>query len=177
MPGPFDDLLEANRRNQADFAFGELTGRPRRGLAVLTCVDTRIDPLSVLGLEPGDAKILRNAGARVTDDVVRSLALVVAALGVERVAVIAHTDCAAAKATDDELRAMVAEVSGADTSRWAPLATGDQRATLRADLARLEQEPMLPGDLVVGAFLYDVTTGALEALDWDQDTCLSSPSQ
>ncbi len=109
--GAFDDLVEANRRNQAGFALRGLTGRPARGLAVLTCVDTRIDPLAVLGLTPGDAKILRNAGARVTDDVVRSLALVVAALGVERVALIAHTDCAVAKATDDELRALVAEAS------------------------------------------------------------------
>src|SRR6188508_2567749 len=97
-------------------------------------MDSRIDPLAVLGLEPGDAKILRNAGARVTDDVVRSLALVVAALGVSRVAVIAHTDCAVAKATDAELRSLVADVAGADTSGWEPLATSDQEATLRADL-------------------------------------------
>ena len=165
MTGPFDDLLDANRHNQADFALGDLTGTPRRGLAVLTCVDTRIDPLAVLGLEPGDAKILRNAGARVTDDVVRSLALVVAALGVTRVAVIAHTDCAVAKADDDELRALVAEVAGADTSGWEPLATSDQEATLRADVARLAQEPLLPSDLVIGAFVYDVATGSLKPLD------------
>ena len=165
MAGPFDDLLRANQANQAEFALGALTGTPRRGLAVLTCVDTRIDPLAVLGLEPGDAKILRNAGARVTDDMVRSLALVVATLGVERVAVIAHTDCAVAKASDDELRSLVSEVAGADTAGWDPLAADDQEATLRADLARLRQEPLLPRDLVVGAFVYDVATGALSPLD------------
>jgi carbonic anhydrase len=162
--GAFDDLVEANRRNQAEFALGGLTGRPARGLAVLTCVDTRIDPLAVLGLTPGDAKILRNAGARVTDDVVRSLALVVAALGVERVAVIAHTDCAVAKSSDDELRDLVARRSGTDTSGWQPLATGDQIATVLADLDRLRTHPLLPDDLVLGGFLYDVETGALSPL-------------
>ena len=165
MAGPFDDLLDANRRNQADFAFGDLTGRPRRSLAVVACMDTRIDPLAVLGLEPGDAKILRNAGARVTDDVVRSLAIVVAALGVERVAVIAHTDCAAAKATDDELRDLVAGTSGGETAAWEPLAVADQVATLRSDLARLQADPLLPDDLVVGGFVYDVTNGALTPVD------------
>jgi carbonic anhydrase len=164
MAGPFDDLLDANRRNQVRFALGGLTGRPARGLAVLTCVDTRIDPLAVLGLTPGDAKILRNAGARVTEDVVRSLALVVAALGVERVAVIAHTDCAVAKASDDELRALVAEVSGADVAGWEPLAAVDQTAALRSDLERLRADPLLPADLVLGGFLYDVDTGALTPL-------------
>ena len=164
MSGPFDDLLEANRRNQTEFTFGDLTGRPRRGLAVVTCMDTRIDPLAVLGLEPGDAKILRNAGARVTDDVVRSLAIVVAALGVDRVALIAHTDCAAAKSTDDELRALVAGVAEADVTGWEPLAVDDQRATLRRDVDRLHTDPLLPDDLTVGAFVYDVTTGALTLL-------------
>ena len=165
MSGSFDDLLEANRDNQVDFAWADLTGTPRRGLAVLTCVDTRIDPLAVLGLAPGDAKILRNAGARVTDDVVRSLALVVAALGVDRVAVIAHTDCAVAKATDDELRALVAEKAGADTGGWEPLAVEDQVATLRDDVAELRRHPLLPADLTIGAFVYDVATGALTALE------------
>lgn len=161
MAGPFDDLLDANRRNRADFDLGHLTGTPHRKLAVVACVDTRIDPLRVLGLEPGDAKILRNAGARVTDDVIRSLALVVAALGVERVALIAHTDCAVAKADDDALRSLVAEASGADTEGFEPLAVADQEATLRADAARITASPLLPDDLTVGTFVYDVATGAL----------------
>ena len=166
MTGPFDDLLEANQRNQGSFALGGLTGRPRLHLAVLACMDTRIDPLAVLGLEPGDAKILRNAGARVTDDVVRSLAVVVANLGVNRVAVIAHTDCAMERLTADELRARVRAASGTDAADdWDPLATPDQAEALRADLARLSSDPLLPDDLVVGAFIYDVATGALNPLD------------
>ena len=165
MPGPFDDLLDANQRNQADFAFAELTGRPRRGLAVVACMDTRIDPLAVLGLQPGDAKILRNAGARVTDDVVRSLAIVVANLGVDRVAVIAHTDCAMNKLSTEELRTSVAAMSGHPTDDWDPLAVDDQVATLRADVERLHDDPLLPAGLTIGAFVYDVATGALTALD------------
>jgi carbonic anhydrase len=165
VTGPFDDLLEANRRNQADFAFAGLTGRPRLGLAVVACMDTRIDPLAVLGLQPGDAKILRNAGARVTDDVVRSLAIVVANLGVDRVAVIAHTDCALDKLSADELRTRVAETSGTPTDDWDPLAVDDQQTALRQDVARLHTEPLLPDDLTIGAFVYDVTTGALTPVD------------
>ncbi len=165
MAGPFDDLLDANRRNQADFAFAELTGRPRRGLAVVACMDTRIDPLQVLGLQPGDAKILRNAGARVTDDVVRSLAIVVANLGVDRVAVIAHTDCAMNKLSTEELRTSVAATAGHPTDDWDPLAVDDQVATLRADVERLHDDPLLPAGLTIGAFVYDVATGALTALD------------
>ncbi len=165
MTGPFDDLLEANRRNQADFAFAGLTGRPRLGLAVVACMDTRIDPLAVLGLQPGDAKILRNAGARVTDDIVRSLAIVVANLGVDRVAVIAHTDCALDKLSADELRARVAETSGTPTDDWDPLAVDDQQTALRQDVARLHAEALLPDDLTIGAFVYDVTTGALTPVD------------
>lgn len=164
MAGPFDDLLDANRRNQADFAFGELTGRPRRGLAVVACMDTRIDPLAVLGLEPGDAKILRNAGARITDDVVRSLAIVVANLGVDRVAVIAHTDCAMNKLSTEDLRASVATTAGHVTDDWDPLAVDDQVATLQADVDRLHHDPLLPDDLTIGAFVYDVETGALTPL-------------
>jgi len=160
----FDDLLDANTGWQEGFALGDLSGTPKRKLAVVACVDTRVDPLGALGLEPGDAKILRNAGARVTDDVVRSLALVVAALGVERVAVIAHTDCAVAKSTDDELRALVAEATGADASGFQPLAVADQAATVRSDLQRLRDDPLLPDSVTYGGFLYDVGTGALSEI-------------
>ena len=165
MTDAFDDLLAANRESLEGFALGDLTGTPRRKLAVLTCVDTRIDPYLVLGLGPGDAKILRNAGARVTDDVVRSLALVVAALGVERVAVIAHTDCAVAKGTDDELRELVAGATGSDTSSFEPLAVDDQEATVSADVQRLRDDPLLPDGLAYGGFIYDVKTGALRPVD------------
>ena len=108
------------------------SGVARRGLAIVTCIDSRIDPLAVFGLEPGDAKILRNAGARVTDDVERGLALAVAALGVVRIAVVQHTDCKLTAADDAELVAAVAAGHGSAEDGFDPLAISDQPATLRS---------------------------------------------
>jgi carbonic anhydrase len=159
--GPFADLLRANRAHRDTFALGGLAGRAARHLAIVTCVDTRIDPLSALGLKPGDAKIVRNAGARVTDDVLRSLALTTALLGVTRIAVIQHTDCALAKAGDDHLRLQVAQATGADTTGWEPLAIGAQEPTLRADVERIRRNPLIGPGVVVGGFVYDVGTGEL----------------
>jgi carbonic anhydrase len=160
----FDDLLDANAGWQAGFALGDLSGRPAKHLAVVSCMDTRVDPLGALGLQPGDAKILRNAGARITDDVIRSIAIVVANLGVDRVAVVVHTDCAMSKLSADVLRERVAAVAG-DVGDWDPLAVDDQAATLRDDLEALRQSSLLPNDLVVGGFVYDVATGALRPVD------------
>src|ERR1700754_3390345 len=101
----FDDLYDANAKFAESFGSSELTGRAARGLAVVTCMDSRIDPLGLLGLRPGDAKILRNAGARVTDDVLRTLVLAVYVLGVDRVFVMPHTDCGMTKVTDAEVHA------------------------------------------------------------------------
>jgi carbonic anhydrase len=165
VPGDFDDLLDANRAWRTGFGLADLTGRPAKHLAVVACMDTRIDPLGALGLEPGDAKILRNAGARVTDDVIRSLAIVIANLGVDRVAVIAHTDCAMAKLSNDTLRERVAAVGRGEIGDWDPLAVDDQDAVLHADLERLRTSPLVPADLVVGGFVYDVATGALDPVD------------
>jgi carbonic anhydrase len=128
-------------------------------------MDTRVDPLGALGLEPGDAKMLRNAGARITDDVIRSIAVVVANLGVDRVAVVAHTDCAMSKLSADKLRERVAAIAPGDIGDWDPLAVEDQVGALRGDLDRLRTSPLLPDDLVVGAFVYDVADGSLTPVD------------
>ena len=165
MPGDFDDLIEANTAWRDGFALGDLTGRPVKGLAVVACMDTRIDPLGALGLDPGDAKIIRNAGARVTDDVIRSIAIVVANLGVERVAVIAHTDCAMAKLSADALRESVAAIATGDVDDWDPLAVDDQLGTLHEDVERLRRSPLLPDDLAVAGFVYDVADGSLSPVD------------
>jgi carbonic anhydrase len=159
--GPFADLLDANRRHRESFSLGGLSSHAARGLAIVTCVDTRIDPLAVLGLEPGDAKIVRNAGARVTADVLRSLALTTALLGVTRIAVIQHTDCALTKMGDEQLRVQVAQATGADTTGWQPLAIGAQEPTLRADVDRVRQDPLIGRGVVVAGFVYDVGTGDL----------------
>src|SRR5664279_4198615 len=112
----FDDLLAANRRYAAGFRDSGVAGVAAKGLAVLTCIDSRIDPLALLGLRAGDAKIIRNAGARVTDDALRSLVLAVNLLGVNRVCVVQHTECAMVGTTDSELRARIESKRGVDAS-------------------------------------------------------------
>jgi carbonic anhydrase len=157
----FEDLLEANRAYQAEHHDSGLPGRAAKGLAVVTCIDSRIDPLRMLGLQPGDAKIIRNAGARVTDDALRSLVLAVNLLGVNRVCVVQHSDCAMVGSTDDEMRERVSAASGVDASGWTFLASTDQRATLHDDITLLEKCPLLPADLQVGGFVFDVHSGRL----------------
>src|SRR5882757_7008641 len=98
----FDDLLDANRRYRSEFHDSGVAGTAAKGLAVVTCIDSRIDPLALLGLRPGDAKIIRNAGARVTDDALRSVVIAVNLLGVNRVCVVQHTDCAMVGQTDEQ---------------------------------------------------------------------------
>jgi carbonic anhydrase len=157
----FDDLLDANRRYRTEFHDSGVAGIAARGLAVLTCIDSRIDPLALLGLKAGDAKIIRNAGARVTDDALRSLVLAANLLGVTRVCVMQHTDCAMVGRTDDELRARIGELRGVDASGWEFLTSSDQTATLRSDIERIVSCPLLPPDLEVGGFIFDVRTGEL----------------
>jgi len=166
----FDDVLDANVRYQEQFHDSGVPGRAAKGLAVVTCIDSRIDPLAMLGLRPGDAKIIRNAGARITDDALRSLVLAINLLGVERVCVVQHTDCAMVGSTDDQVRARVSNASGADASGWTFLASTDQHRTLREDIVRIRACDLLPAGLVVGGFVFDVHSGALVP---DEDATLS----
>ena len=134
-----------------------------RGLAVVTCIDSRIEPLALLGLAPGDAKILRNAGARVTDDVLGTLVLASYLLGVDRAMVIAHTDCRMAAGTEDEVHAAVEHAGGPDTRSLSFLVSADQEATVRSDVQRVQSWPYLT-NLRVGGFLYDVDRGSITRL-------------
>lgn len=161
---PFDDLLAANKEFSSTFTDSELTGKAARGLAVVTCMDSRIDPLGVFGLKPGDAKILRNAGARVTEDVLRTLVLAVYLLGVNRVLVMPHTDCGMAKVTDDEVHGLAAR-HGVDTRSLEFHTVPDQDSALRRDLTRIRTSPFLPADLAVGGAVYDVRTGRLTPVE------------
>lgn len=156
----FDDLFAANAKFAEAFGNSGLTGRAARGLAVVTCMDSRIDPLGLLGLNPGDAKILRNAGARVTDDVLRTLVLAVYVLGVERVLVMPHTDCGMSKVTDSDVYALT-EARGVDTRSLEFHTVPDQAAALRHDLTRITSSPFLPEGLPVTGAIYDVRTGRL----------------
>lgn len=157
----FADLFAGNERYAAAEHEMAASGVARRGLAILTCIDSRIDPLAVFGLEPGDAKILRNAGARVTDDVLRSLALAVAALGVTRIAVVQHTDCKMVEASHEELVAAVTEATGAGRPDFDPLAITDQREVLQADVGLVLRSPLVADGVVVGGLIYDLRSGRL----------------
>jgi carbonic anhydrase len=158
----FDDVLAANEEYAKGFRHQGLESVAAKGLAVLTCMDSRIEPLAMLGLRPGDAKILRNAGARVTDDVLRTLVLATYLLGVRRVMVITHTDCRMT-GTEDEVHAAVLDEGGPDTRSLAFLMAEDPAAAVRDDVQRLRSWPYLR-QLEVGGFVYSVETGRLTRL-------------
>ena len=155
---PFDDVLQANEEYAKGFENAGLTGTAAKGLAVLTCMDTRIDPLGMLGLAPGDAKILRNAGARVTEDVLRTLVLARFLLNVDRVMVVAHTDCRMTKGTDEQVHEAIAAQGGPDTRSLEFRVATDVEATLRHDVQKVRSSPYLEG-IEVGGFVYDVASG------------------
>lgn len=161
--GTFADVLAANEEYAWDFRLAGLEPVAARGLAVVTCMDSRIEPLAMLGLQPGDAKIVRNAGARVTDDVLRTLVLSTYLLGVDRAMVVAHTKCRMATGSEEDVHAAVAAAGGPDTRSLAFLTTDDQEATVREDVQRIRSWPYLDR-LRVGGFLYDVDTGRLTQL-------------
>ncbi|MFY9487959.1 MAG: carbonic anhydrase [Solirubrobacterales bacterium] len=156
---PFSDILKANRGYAADHV--ELAdGQARRGLAIVTCIDTRIDPLAAFGLIPGDAKVIRNAGARVTQDVLRTLTIAAHVLGVNRIALIQHTDCGVAANTQETIATVVHEHTGTEPTIDF-LTIDDQIATLHADAEILRTHPLLP-HVEVGEFMFDVHGGGLE---------------
>ena len=160
----FSDLFAANAEFVKGFKSQELTGEARRGLAIITCMDSRIDPLRIVGMQPGDAKILRNAGARVTEDVLRTLVLATHLLNVSRVLVMPHTDCRMASGTEDEIHAAIKERSGVDTRGIEIRTVKDQVAALNADLVRIKSFPLLPKEISVTGGIYDVKSGKLNPL-------------
>jgi carbonic anhydrase len=164
MATPFDDVLQANQVFATGYADPHLPGRAARGLAIVTCMDSRIDPLAMVGLQRGDVKILRNAGARVTDDVLRTLVLAVHLLGVERIMIVAHTDCRMAAQTEESLHAAILASSGLDTRSIEFSVIEDQYAVLAKDVQRIRTSPFLPADLPVIGCRYDLGTGLLQVL-------------
>jgi carbonic anhydrase len=157
----FDDLLAANRAFAENFDYAGFDGVAHAGVAVVTCMDSRIDPLGMIGLSPGDAKILRNPGGRVTDQVLVALVLGVTLLKVDRVLIVEHTRCAMASASEDELRRRVGNEAGTDAS-WMSLGViDDQIAAIRGDVAKVKTHPLIGDHVAVGGFLYDVDTGLL----------------
>ncbi|HEY0949442.1 carbonic anhydrase [Nocardioides sp.] len=157
----FDDLLAANRDFAAHFELAGFDGVARAGVAIVTCMDSRIDPLGMVGLAPGDAKIFRNPGGRVTDQALEALVLGVHLLNVQRILVIPHTRCAMASATLEEVRERVGASAGQDVSWQTFNMVPDQRAALADDVHKVVSHPLIPDRVKVGGFVYDVDTGLL----------------
>lgn len=162
MTDAFDDLLAANRAFAETFDLAGFDGVAHAGVALVTCMDSRIDPLGIVGLKPGDAKIFRNPGGRVTDQALEALVLGVHLLNVKRILVVPHTRCAMSSATQDELRERVGASAGQDASWQNFGVVTDQRAALADDVHRVTSHPLIPDTVAVGGFLYDVDTGLLE---------------
>lgn len=163
MDTSFDDLLAANRRYSTS-APRNFDGYAHAGIAVVTCMDSRLQPLEMIGLYLGEAKILRTPGGHVTPDALGGCVLGVHLLRVTRILVVAHTRCAMASDTDDNLRRRINEGSGLDASDLEFGADPDQIGKLHADVDLLRAHPMIAGRAEVGGFLYDVDTGLLDRL-------------
>ena len=157
----FGDLITANEEYQKRFQYSELTGAALRGLAIVTCMDSRINPLSVIGMKSGDVKILRNAGARVTEDVLRTLVLATYLLNVSRILVMPHTDCKMAELSESEIHKIIDEQYGVNTSSLEFRTTKDQLGALASDLNRIRAYPLLRQGVSVAGAIYDVKTGAI----------------
>ena len=157
-----DELLRANEAYASSFREGDLTRPPRKRLAVLTCLDGRIDPLRMLGLAPGDANVLRNAGARVTQDALRSLVVSHALLGMRETLLVGHTDCGLEGVSNEELHGGMRE-RGLDASAvdFEPFA--DVEESVREGLRRIAASPLLAG-VEASGWVYDVRTGRLRAV-------------
>jgi len=160
----FDDLLAANREFAETFDLAGFDGVAHAGIAIVTCMDSRIAPLQMLGLTPGDAKIFRNPGGRVTPQALEALVLGVHLLHVERILIVPHTRCAMASFTLDDLREKVGESAGQDASWQNFGVVTDQQGTLRDDVRQVRAHPLIPATIAVGGFLYDVDTGLLDQL-------------
>jgi carbonic anhydrase len=156
-----DVMQAANEVYAESFDGGELPMPPGRRLAIVTCMDARLDPGKFLGLEVGDAHVIRNAGGLVTDDAVRSLVISHWLLGTEEVAVLAHTDCGMLTFSNDDLRSKLHEEAGADASDVDFKPFPDLEESVRKSVRTIRESPLLPDSLDVSGWVYDVRSGRI----------------
>jgi carbonic anhydrase len=155
------ELLLANERYAAAFGEGDLPAPPARNVAVVTCMDARIDPIRALGLKLGEAHIIRNAGGRATDDAVRSLIVSQQMLGTREIIVIHHTECGMMNLSNDDVRSRLRDRCAADAEEIDFLVFDDLEDSVRADVAALRESPLIPDDIVITGFVYNIRTGRL----------------
>lgn len=158
-----DELLAANEIFARSFNLGDLSVRPRRHVAVLACMDSRILFEHCLGLRPGDAHMIRNAGGIATEDAIRSLIVSHHLLDTQEFIIINHTDCGLLKVREDELKANLTKKMGSPSATPAHFhAFDDLEANVREQVSKIKSHPWIPKQIPVRGFIYDVKTGKLE---------------
>jgi carbonic anhydrase len=155
-----DDLLKNNEAYAASFDKGDLPLPPAKKVAVLACMDARLNPYGALGLEEGDAHVIRNAGGVVTDDEIRSLAISQRLLGTEEIILIHHTDCGMLTFTDDDFKKSIQDDTGIKPE-WAAEAFPDLDEDVRQSVARIKASPFIPKKDSIRGFVYEVESGKL----------------
>jgi carbonic anhydrase len=155
-----EELLRNNERYSGAFDKGDLALPPARKVAVLACMDARLDPARALGLQEGDAHVIRNAGGVVTDDEIRSLAISQHLLGTEEIIVIHHTDCGMLTFTDDEFAQRLEDAAG-ERPQWSAHAFSDLEQSVRDSVQRIKDSPFIPRKQSVRGFVYEVESGRL----------------
>jgi carbonic anhydrase len=155
-----DELLKNNEAYAKSFDKGDLPRPPAKKVAVVACMDARLIPTRVLGLEEGDAHVIRNAGGIITDQEIRSLALSQHLLGTEEIVLIHHTDCGMLTFSDEEFAARLEQATGSRPS-WSAGAFTDLEGHVRGSMARIEESPFIPRKDKVRGFVYEVESGRL----------------
>jgi carbonic anhydrase len=158
-----DELLQNNERYAESFDKGDLPMPPAKKVAIVACMDARVNPYPILGLELGDAHVIRNAGGVVTDDEIRSLAISQRLLGTTEIMLIHHTDCGMLTFSDDDFRRQLEEDTGV-RPEWAAEAFSDLEGDVRQSIARIKASPFIPNKEVRG-FVYEVETGRLREVE------------
>jgi carbonic anhydrase len=156
-----EELLRNAERYAEQFDSGDLPMPPAKRVAVLACMDARLNPYALLGLQEGDAHVIRNAGGVVTDDEIRSLAISQRLLGTEEIILIHHTDCGMLTFRDDEFRKQIQQETGIKPA-WAAETFDDLDEDVRQSIARITSSPFIPRKDSVRGFVYDVKTGRLD---------------
>src|SRR5215218_8726441 len=155
-----DELLQNNAAYAESFDKGDLPLPPARGVAVVACMDARLNVYGMLGLEEGDAHVIRNAGGVITDDEIRSLSISQRLLGTEEIILIHHTDCGMLTFGDDDFRRSIQDETGIKPA-WAAEAFSDLDEDVRQSIARIQASPFIPRKDAVRGFVYEVETGRL----------------
>jgi carbonic anhydrase len=157
-----EEILSANEAYASTFEKGDLPMPPARRFAVVTCMDARIDPAKLLGLEEGDAHVIRNAGGLVTDDALRSLVISHWLLGTREAFVIGHSDCGMLTFSNDDLRDRLASEAGADASSIDFHPFSDLAESVRSSVRKAQESGLLPDSYALSGFVYDVRSGRLQ---------------